>query len=361
MRNGIGSQERKKHAKSVVGKGVARTLGLRCLVAVMTVSMVLSGDGVAYGVRAFAQTQQSPPIESATADNDELTSAKGLQDADARGGDPASDGAAKPDDALELADVDKPDGTDKPDDVEEPDVAEESESLAAAHSALAGDLFVRLSFARDGEQAAPQAVTVKLQRRTQTWDADAGAWSPLDESAADAGWSDVIDEATGTPVAVHLSAEAISTGVLMSRADDDAANDGAAYTFANRSVQTVTADGAYDARYEYRAVVTNVDGAPEDVIGYNARFASADATTRTQTYVVEAANTSAGDADYTVTVSTEATLRAEEELPLGAEVRVRLVSASVEERRIELALVPGTATGGARTGEHAGAPGSDAG
>ncbi|WP_166140790.1 RNB domain-containing ribonuclease [Nocardioides ochotonae] len=44
----------------------------------------------------------------------------------------------------------------------------------------------------------------------------------------------------------------------------------------------------------------------------------------------------------------EATLRAEEDLALGAEVRVRLVSASVEERRIELALVPGTATGGAR-------------
>ncbi|NPC96557.1 RNB domain-containing ribonuclease [Nocardioides sp. zg-DK7169] len=46
----------------------------------------------------------------------------------------------------------------------------------------------------------------------------------------------------------------------------------------------------------------------------------------------------------------EATLRADEDLSLGAEVRVRLVSASVEERRIELALVPGTATGGARVG-----------
>ena len=44
----------------------------------------------------------------------------------------------------------------------------------------------------------------------------------------------------------------------------------------------------------------------------------------------------------------EARASAEEDLALGARVRVRLVSASVEERRIELVVVPGSASGGAR-------------
>jgi hypothetical protein len=170
---------------------------------------------------------------------------------------------------------------------------------------------------------------VRLQQRKRTWDPDSNAWSSVDASAADAGWADAVDASTDTPVAVHLSAEEVSAGILASYADDDATNDGAAYTFAQRTVQPPSGDGAFEERFEYRAVVTSVDGTP-DVAHANARFLSADESSRTQTFAVDSDDTSAHVADYTVTVSTEPTLRAEGDAPESS-------AAVVEERVIAIA------------------------
>ncbi|MBO7674356.1 MAG: hypothetical protein J6S63_05045, partial [Atopobiaceae bacterium] len=316
MSKKVDSQGRNMRKKTSGAKGVAKTLGLRCLVTIMTVSMVLSGDGVAYGMRAFAQTQLNSSGESAEVDEGRSATVVDSQDVDAHGDEPPSN------------DADASDG------------ANESDEQAPVHDTLTGDLPVRLSFALDGVEAAPQAVTLKLQRRSQTWDASANEWSAIDESTADAGWSDVVDESTGNPVAVHLSADEVSTSAFLSYTDDDATNDGAAYTFTNLTVQTVTADGTYDTRYEYRAVVTNVDGAPEDVIGYNALLASIDGAARTQTYVVEAAKTSANVADYVVTVPIDATLRADGDSPQTDTVTVAEYTVAIEGTTVQPAEVP---------------------
>ncbi|MEE0026972.1 MAG: hypothetical protein U0J70_05225, partial [Atopobiaceae bacterium] len=298
-----------KRAKKRTKKDAAKMLGLRCMAIVMTISMVLSGDGVAYGTRAFAQslyesTDGYTEVYTGDSSNSEQTEVSNVVETVTPPGDSASDAQVP--------------SNDEPQD-DAPEAADQEPASAGpelpAHVALVGNLPVYLSFTMDGKESAPCNVTLKLQRRTQTWDPEANAWSPIDEAGVNAGWEDVVEEATGLPVMVHLSADRVSRGILASHADDDPNNDGAAYTFTNQTIQTVTEDGAYDARFEYRAVASSVDGAPKNTVGYNTHLSSVDEAARTQTYAVKAKRTIGKKADYTVTVSTEASLHAEGDAP----------------------------------------------
>ncbi|MEE0028525.1 MAG: hypothetical protein U0J70_13120, partial [Atopobiaceae bacterium] len=296
--NACASHITNNRAKKRTKKGAARMLGLRVMTIIMTVSMVLSGDGVAYGTRAFAQSLSEAADGQVEENAASTLTDEDAQRADASEDDPPPDDAeendqpsdnnvagddvqtpddVEPQDAYEpqpgpepqdayepqesfdsqyaadpqynpdSQDVDAPQGT--PDSqtdpaelpVDEPasDDPASDEPEAPVHNTLYGNVPVYLSFSMDGQQAEPRAVTVKLQLRMQTWDPAANAWSSIDEAGDNAGWADVLDETTGRPVTAHLDREAISQNVNASYADDDPTNDGAAFNFANQIVQTV--------------------------------------------------------------------------------------------------------------------------
>lgn len=211
-----------------------------------------------------------------------------------------------------------------------------------AHKELSGSLFVFLDSTFDGTASdAPATVAVQLQKRSQSWDANVQAWSSID-AAENHGWTDV-DAASGRVV---LSSQQVKDAVAASYADSNPDNDGAAYAFDGLEVQSVTAEGAYQTRTEYRAIVTGVDA--KDANTPNVAYASEDAAAKTASYTVDASDTAAGSASYTLTVSTEAGLSAEGS-DAGAE------HAAAHARPIALAGTSVSAsdenTGGASTGD----------
>lgn len=213
---------------------------------------------------------------------------------------------------------------------------------APAHKELSGSLLVFLDTTLDGTASdAPATVAVQLQKRSQSWDANVQAWSSID-AAENHGWTDV-DAASGRVV---LSSQQVKDAVAASYADSNPDNDGAAYAFDGLEVQSVTAEGAYQTRTEYRAIVTGVDA--KDANTPNVAYASEDAAAKTASYTVDASDTAAGSASYTLTVSTEAGLSAE-----GSEAGAEHPAAHV--RPIALAgssvSAPDENTGGASTGD----------
>ena len=286
-------------------EGLAKTASVflsRCMAFIMALLLTSSCDGIAYGTRAFAYTLN------------ERTDAMATQEAD---GQDASDAAVigqsgDDQEAPGEAGEGKPSG------------GEDSQEDAdrAVHEALVGNLPVFLGFTIDGAEAMHEAVAIRLQRRIRTWDEESGAWSAIDETKADDGWEDVIDELTDLPVAVYLSPHEILAHIVDSREDEDGDNDGAAYTFRDLSVQTVTEEGAYLERYEYRAMVTSVDDTREDAGYTNVEFVSNDEKGHTQTYAVHAADTRAKTYDYTLIIPTEAGLFVEGDSPETDEVRI---------------------------------------
>lgn len=174
-----------------------------------------------------------------------------------------------------------------------------------AHKELSGSLLVFLDSTLDGTASdAPATVAVQLQKRSQSWNANVQEWSSID-AAENHGWTDV-DAASGRVV---LSSQQVKDAVAASYADSNPDNDGAAYAFDGLEVQSVTAEGAYQTRTEYRAIVTGVDA--KDANTPNVAYASEDAVAKTASYTVDASDTVAGSTSYTLTVSTEAGLSAE--------------------------------------------------
>lgn len=174
-----------------------------------------------------------------------------------------------------------------------------------AHKELSGSLLVFLDSTLGGTASdAPATVAVQLQKRSQSWNANVQEWSSID-AAENHGWTDV-DAASGRVV---LSSQQVKDAVAASYADSNPDNDGAAYAFDGLEVQSVTAEGAYQTRTEYRAIVTGVDA--KDANTPNVAYASEDAAAKTASYTVDASDTAAGSASYTLTVSTEAGLSTE--------------------------------------------------
>lgn len=261
--------------------------------------------------------------------------APGEGEPDAESGQPGqyeqSDQSDKSDQSDQPGQAGQPVEADQPDQAGQPELAtaepgQPAEEPASPRRALTGSLPVYLSFTLDGEDSAPQAIVLRLQQRSWLWDSDAGDWVPTwsvtDAADLTAHWEDVVSDATGEPVAVRLSAEEIAAGIVASYGDADPANDGRAYEFADLTVQTVTEEGAYATRTEYRAMVASVDGATEDVRDANAVLEAFDAAAATQTYTVDPARTAAQGTAYRVTLSTEPMLRAQGATPEPDEVIV---------------------------------------
>ena len=156
----------------------------RCMAFLMALILTSSCDGIVYGTRAFAYTLN------------ERTDAMATQEAD---GQDASDAAVI---GQSGDDQEAPGEAGEG----EPSGGEDSQEDAdrAVHEALVGNLPVFLGFTIDGAEAMHEAVAIRLQRRIRTWDEESGAWSAIDETKADDGWEDVIDELTDLPVAVYL-------------------------------------------------------------------------------------------------------------------------------------------------------------
>ncbi|MDO4528180.1 MAG: hypothetical protein Q4C03_05295, partial [bacterium] len=152
------------------------------------------------------------------------------------------------------------------------------EETVPKHEAVRGDLgvFLTLSLAGDVNVTTRQElvdrmapITLVLQRRTASYDAEADqwqAWSAWKDVSGDAG----THELTADELASYLSAEQNQDFLPLGIAEDETVrtndlaqqsnkeDDVAAYTFKDLALQDVTDEGAYASRSEYRVVVNSV-------------------------------------------------------------------------------------------------------
>ena len=281
--------------------GVAK----QALAYVLAIAMVLSCNGWVGPVTAAWAQQNSTEAEqaaSSSSDGGSASSAASTSDASEASSAPASTpAAADVSAATSSSTASSADSSTSSTTSEDAKPAEQ----APVHKKLTGSLYVYLDTALDGAASdAPATVTVRLQKRTQTWDAGSSSWGSAD-SGANHGWTDV-DTESGRVV---LTSQQVKDAIAASYADANADNDGAAYAFDGLEVQSVTDVGAYQTRTQYRALVTGVDAKSADAD--NVTYASEDGSAKTATYTVDADATASGSANYTVTVSTEAGLAAE--------------------------------------------------
>jgi len=160
------------------------------------------------------------------------------------------------------------------------DAATTTGTKSDAHEAVRGNLSVKLSFTLDSVEVNPVSVSLQLQSRTASWDASSGEWSTYGD------WADASAEK------VDLSAEVIADAIK--------ANPDAAYTFEDLALQSVTDEGVYDTRTQYRVIETKIDGA--DLVYKDTDEAGM------MVYTATSDLTDAGTMDYTATVSEDASL-----------------------------------------------------
>lgn len=156
----------------------------------------------------------------------------------------------------------------------------QEQTAAPVHTALSGDLPVTLSFTNsDGASVDSVSVCLQLQSRT-------ASWNPADSSWGECGdWVDV----SGDAAKINLSAEEL---IQVKDADSQ-------YTFTDLSLQTVTDEGAYASRTQYRVIETQVDGID---LAYDSTSEDGAMTYR--------ATVSTSKAEYAVTVPVDAALEA---------------------------------------------------